>query len=428
MTGFFRNFVGMKAIVDDKIPYIRGQVEQLVDEVCYVPGSEIDDATVRDADVLIVRTRTRCDQMLLDGSRVRLVVTATIGFDHLDTAYLEQAGIRWTNCPGCNASSVAQYVDCALTALGVEGRTCGVVGVGHVGTLVAEAMRRRGLDVRLCDPPRARREADFPHVPIETIAATCDVITLHTPLTTEGEDATFHLADAAFFSRLRKGTVFINSSRGEVVDTQALLRALERGSVSTAIIDTWEHEPQVNRELLQRAAIATPHIAGYSADGKANATRMALQAVAEFVGKPFVLDVRPPQLPPKFRYGDVAKGALRLYDPRVDSRRLKEHPEDFERLRSQYPLRRESDVSHPSRLLTWLRSLSFRIGVIVLLCCIPCYILSFAQILLPTSAAVKTALWVIFFGLAKAFQYGGITILGVEGYRRFKNYWRKRKI
>ena len=343
----FLNFAPMKAIVDDKIPYIQGQIEQLVDEVCYLPGSQISAADVRDADILVVRTRTHCNRSLLQGSQVRLIITATIGYDHLDTTYLQEAGIRWTNCPGCNASSVCQYVHNALLAIGIlptspaEPLVAGVVGVGHVGSRVAADLQAAGVNVLLCDPPRARKEKDFCHVPLEELAKRCDIITFHTPLNREGADATYHLGDAAFFRSLRRQPVIINSSRGEVIDNTALVQALDNGRVRAAIIDTWENEPHINSDLLERAVIATPHIAGYSADGKVNATRMSLQAIAEFLHKPFTLNIQPPTLPSNYQYGAVSEGPLRLYDPRVDTQHLKNHPTSFEHLRGNYPLRRE---------------------------------------------------------------------------------------
>ena len=327
----------MKAIIDDKIPYIKGQIERLVDDVVYLPGSEIADADVRDADILIVRTRTRCDHALLNGSRVGLVVTATIGYDHLDTAYLDKAGICWTNCPGCNASSVCQYVHNALLATGYlrKGMTAGVVGVGHVGTLVAEDLEKAGMKVLRCDPPKGEP------VTLEEIAEKADIITFHTPLTRDGDCPTWHLADEEFFRKLKRKPLIINSSRGAVVDNAALLVAQQEGMVCDAIIDTWEGEPDLSLPLLEKALIATPHIAGYSADGKANATRMALQAVCQFIGKPFCLDIQPPALPDNYAYGDVKEGPLRLYDPRVDTALLKAQPDKFEYFRGHYPLRRE---------------------------------------------------------------------------------------
>ena len=342
----------MKVIVDDKIPYIRGQIERLADEVCYLPGSSIGRDDVRDADVLIVRTRTRCDRELLEGSSVRLIVTATIGFDHIDTAYCEAAGIQWTNCPGCNANSVCHYVHHALEAIGRlnPSYTIGIVGVGHVGSLVAADLGACGMNVLLCDPPRQRAQGEgqkakgngltsqlstfnfqlSTFVELSTIQAEADIITFHTPLTKEGPYATYHMADESFFHQLPHRPFIINASRGGVVDNEALLCALNEGLIADAVVDTWEGEPNINRELLRRVAIATPHVAGYSADGKANATRMSLEAVARFVGVDFVPQIVLPDAP-----------CLSVETLLDDSRQLKQHPELFEDFRGNYPVRRE---------------------------------------------------------------------------------------
>ena len=325
----------MKAVIDDKIPYIKGQMERLVDETVYLPGSKIGNADLRDADILVTRTRTRCDRALLNGTSVKLIVTATIGFDHIDTAYCEEACIRWTNCPGCNANSVCVYVHNALllTDRLKPSLTVGIVGVGHVGTLVARDLERCGMRVLLCDPPRADR-GDFVEghefTSIERIQAEADIITFHTPLIQEGKYATYHLADAEFFAGLKKSPLIINASRGGVVDNAALIHAIERRQVSDAVIDTWENEPDIDRRLLDRVSIGTPHIAGYSADGKANATRMSLEAVADYLGVPFSADIHIPE-------GEK----LSTSTLQSDCTALKESPFRFEELRSNYPTRRE---------------------------------------------------------------------------------------
>lgn len=359
----------MRLVIDDKIPFIRGWAERL-GTATYLPGAAITAADVREADALIVRTRTRCDRALLEGSRVRFIATATIGFDHFDTAYLREAGIGWANCPGCNAASVAQYVRNSLLLLQAEGRLrlrgcrVGVVGVGHVGSRVAHELRRWGCELLLCDPPRHEGAMLMPPAveaacpardctaTLADIAREADVVTFHTPLVRTGPHATFHLAGADFFRALRRRCVLINASRGEVVDTGALLEALSEGRVGAAVIDTWEHEPDIDHALLYKAYLATPHVAGYSADGKANGTRMALEAVAAHFGRPLSFDIRPPQLPAGFRYNPRAAApagctpaeaeCLRLYDPRRDSDALRAHPETFEQLRGNYPLRRET--------------------------------------------------------------------------------------
>ncbi len=330
----------MKIVIDDKIPYIRDAVAAITDDAVYMDGSAIKADDVRDADAMIVRTRTRCDERLLGGSRVRFVGTATIGYDHLDTAWLDRAGICWTNCPGCNASSVAQYLRSVLILLarfhGVNlvGTTIGIVGCGHVGTLVCDVALSFGMRVLVCDPPVGASG----YVSLETIEREADIITFHVPLTRDGAYPTYHLADEAFFSRLVRRPFIINTSRGAVVDNGALLRAIDDGIVRQAIVDTWEREPHVDLRLLDRVYIGTPHIAGYSADGKANADNMVLDALCRFFGvaAPVVL---PPPLPSGFVYtGDP----LQLYNPLDDSRRLKAYPDKFEYLRGNYPLRRET--------------------------------------------------------------------------------------
>lgn len=334
----------LKLVVDDKIPYLHGQAEKL-GTVHYLPGAAITAADVREADVLIVRTRTRCDRALLEGSSVKFVATATIGFDHLDTDYLNKAGIGWANCPGCNAASVGQYVSASLIRLARAGFVrldqcrVGIVGVGHVGAAVDKAVRALGCTTLLCDPPRAEVEHLPDFVPMDTIYREADVITFHTPLTREGRWATLHLAD---FSRMVRRPVVINAARGEVVDNGAWLQALQDGKVSAAVVDTWENEPRISPSLLERAFIATPHIAGYSADGKTTGSRMALEAVARYFHRDVTFDIQPPALPASLvPADDPLDRALQLYDPMADTAALKAHPERFEWLRGNYPLRRE---------------------------------------------------------------------------------------
>ena len=323
----------MKVIIDHKIPYIKEAVSRIADEVIFLPGNAFTKEAVKDADALIVRTRTMCNRELLEGSRVKFIATATIGYDHIDTEYCREAGITWTNCPGCNAGSVEQYVHSALLqlkhkkGLDLEKSTLGIVGVGHVGSRVKRMAESLGMRVLLNDPPRADKgEQGF--VNLETIARECDVITFHTPLNREGKYATYHLGNEDFLFSLERTPYLINSSRGEVVDTASLLAALSAGKVKDVVIDTWEHEPNISRELMSVAFLATPHIAGYSADGKANATRMSLEALCQFFGVEAEFTILPPEGPSD-------------YDPTRDSEWLKASPEKFEWFRGNYPLRRE---------------------------------------------------------------------------------------
>lgn len=335
----------MKVIVDNKIPYIKGLIETLADEVIYLPGKDFTPKVVKEADALIIRTRTLCNRQLLEGSKVQFIGTATIGFDHIDTKYCQEAGITWSNCPGCNAGAVEQYVHAALLLLQQEkglqlkGACLGIVGVGHVGERIRRMAERIGMKVLLNDPPRADAgEQGF--TSLDTLAEQCDILTFHTPLIREGKYQTFHLADRTFFQKLQRRPYLLNTSRGEVVETEALLEALDTGTVTEAVIDVWENEPHISQELLNKVFIGTPHIAGYSADGKANATRMVLKAFCHFFHKPSNFHIVLPTSSNAFSENENLR-ILQLYNPLKDYETLRTNPEHFEQLRGDYPLRRE---------------------------------------------------------------------------------------
>ena len=295
---------------------------------------------VHDADVLVVRTRTQVNEQLLRGSKVQLVCTATIGYDHIDTAYCEAHGIRWMSCPGCNAQAVCDYIEEALEEFQISNfkfqisntPTIGVIGVGHVGSLVAQMAERKGYRVLLNDPPKgigvsldfsASKGLDS----YGFIAQNCDIITFHTPLTKEGTYPTYHLCDESFLSQCKPGALIINAARGGVVDEQALLR-----SGHPYILDTWENEPQIDVDVLAHAQLASMHIAGYSEEGKRNATQMCLDAIADYFGLPKIRNHKSEII--NRPLGDTAPGWL----ARI-SAQLKAHPEQFESLRKTYPLR-----------------------------------------------------------------------------------------
>lgn len=341
----------MKVIVDNKIPFIREAIEKIADSVIYVSGKDFTPELVKDADALIIRTRTRCNKELLEGSRVRFIATATIGFDHIDTAYCHRAGITWTNAPGCNSASVAQYLQSSLLLLqkqkGIELQksTIGIVGVGNVGSKVAQVAHELGMRVLLNDLPRQDKEGEAGFCPLQTLAKECDILTFHVPLYKERKYKTFLLADDAFFRSLKRCPIIINTSRGEVIATDALLNALDNGLISDAIIDVWEEEPNINLTLLNKVFLGTPHIAGYSADGKANATRMSLDALCRFFHIDADYRILPPQPEhPVISAGNMAEACLQMYDPRRDSEALKANPQWFEKLRGDYPLRREKEA------------------------------------------------------------------------------------
>lgn len=313
-------------VVDRDIPFLAGVFENWFD-VRYLAGREITSTDVRDAVALVVRTRTRCDAGLLDGSAVRLVATATIGTDHIDLDYCATRGIAVASAPGCNAAAVAQYVSVALRSLRLDrpGATLGVVGVGHVGSLVAEAGRRAGMRVLLNDPPREAAEGPVGFTPLSELLPASDVVTLHIPLWPENRD----FADAAFFAQMRPGAAFLNASRGEVVDEEALLAT--RSRLGRLVVDVWKHEPAINRSLLTAADIATPHIAGYSMQGKIRGTQAVVRAVGDFFGIALLRDF-------------IVSGVtlpLEPYDIWQDDAALRRDPSAFESLRSHYAYRND---------------------------------------------------------------------------------------
>ena len=327
----------MKAVIDQYIPFLAEALQaQGVEVVALAPEAIVHEA-VADAEALFVRTRTRVDGALLEGTRVRFVATATIGTDHLDIPYLEQSGIAWSSAPGCNAQAVCDYVEECLrlndrlaterplrcpTATLSDRLTLGIVGCGHVGSKVKAMAERRGMRVLVSDPPKGL------HTPLKQIAAEADVITFLSPLTRAGAYLTYHLCDAEFLVHCRPGTLIINAARGGVVDEEALLH-----SGLPCAIDTWEGEPDINRALLRQAWLASYHIAGYSLEGKINASQQVLDAFCRFFQrKACIIDKKAVTL--HARSGDSAPGWLQRI-----TEELKAHPDGFERLRKAYVLR-----------------------------------------------------------------------------------------
>ena len=328
-----------QVVIDRGIPFLDGVFPPEID-VRFLSPEEITSDSVRHADALFVRTRTKINKELLHGSNVRFVATATIGFDHIDQDYCHEAGIHWVSCPGCNAQAVCDYVEEAISSIKFNNSklTVGVIGYGHVGKLVARMAEKRGYTVLLSDPPLGIG------LSLEQLAPQCDVLTFHTPLTREGEYPTYHLCDANILCRCKPGTLIINAARGGVIDEQALLsqlstlvqrsRSFERmrdkdSQLSTAI-DCWEGEPNLNQELLRKVDLASFHIAGYSIQGKMNASEMCLRAFCEFFSLP-ILSINKKAVPLQ---GDSEKGwLLRITE------QLKANPEQFEQFRKQYKLR-----------------------------------------------------------------------------------------
>lgn len=344
----------MKIIADAHIPFLKG-VAEYYGETTYLSGKEFTRESIRDADTLIVRTVTHFGTEILEGSSVKLICSATIGFDHIDTDYCQEKGIRWANAPGCNSGSVQQYITSALIEISrqrgfvLEGKTIGIIGVGNVGKKVAKIARLLGMKVLLNDPPRQRTEASDEFTDIETIKRESDIITFHTPLTKTGKEKTFHMADDHFFDSLSKKPIIINTARGPIVETAAIKKAIREKKISAAIIDCWENEPNIDLEYLEMTDIATPHIAGYSADGKANATRMSLETLAEFysLNKAPIsqIDIPEPEFPIinlDSTDNRIHHALLHTYATRVDCNNLKANPQNFTYFREHYPLRREN--------------------------------------------------------------------------------------
>ncbi|MEE4311710.1 MAG: 4-phosphoerythronate dehydrogenase PdxB, partial [candidate division KSB1 bacterium] len=374
----------------ENIPFVKEAFGHL-GSVVLLPTREITGKAIADADVLLVRSPTKVDRTLLEGSAVRYVATATIGTDHIDLDYLHQRGIRIASAPGCNARSVAEYVMAALLVLAVRRGlvlnrlTLGVVGVGNIGTLVAGMAESLGMRVLKNDPPLHRAGSLQDHFDLDDVME-CDIITLHVPLTRTGEDATYHLFNGQRINKMKTGSILINSSRGAVVDNAALLDALDSRHLAGAVLDVWENEPEIDDALLGKVEIGTPHIAGYSFDGKVTGTHMIYQAICGFTNN--APEWHPSTSLPKVQgslleapaivqnFEDALYGIIRqVYDIEQDDaslRRLSEHDGEksgdyFDRLRKEYPVRREfhnyqiHSTEFDSALEHCLESLGFRI-------------------------------------------------------------------
>lgn len=340
----------MKIVADTNIPFLKGVLEPFA-EVVYLDGRAIDRAAMSDADAIIIRTRTRCNAETLAGTRVKMIASATIGTDHIDLPWCAAHGIEVCNAEGCNAGGVADYVFSALYgtasrhSIKLDGATIGIVGVGHVGKIVEQMARSLGFRVLLNDPPRAAREGDAAFVDLDTLLEQSQVITLHVPL----DSTTRGMASEAFFEKMQPGAIFINAARGEVVDESALLHA--RPKLGALILDTWCNEPDVNPNLIEVCDIATPHIAGYSYQGKQNGTAMAVQAVARHFGIGAMLDFAPQTETEALKpvsvhlqgktQGEIAAILQYNYPIFTDDFLFRSNPGSFELLRSEYNYRRE---------------------------------------------------------------------------------------
>lgn len=329
----------MRVIIDSAIPYISGVLEPYA-EVIYAPGSEITAKSVEECDAMIIRTRTKCDKRLLEGSKVKFIATATIGTDHIDIPYCLSKRIIIASAGGCNARGVLQWVAAALKHICTSDNqapanyTLGVVGVGNVGSLVAEYARKWGFNVMECDPPRAKREK-LNFYSIEELAKQCNIITLHTPL----DKSTHHLVDERLLNLMGGDTTIINASRGAVVDNRVIAKRSNR-----YIFDVWEDEPNIDPTTLDRAALATPHIAGYSKQGKANATAMSVRALASYFGLPLMTwypDGITPTTPKDITWQELCDTIDSHCPICTQTEALKQQPEEFETMRNNYEYRNE---------------------------------------------------------------------------------------
>ena len=352
-------FNKIKIIADDKIPFLKGVFEPVAD-IDYYSGKEINSEIVKNADALITRTRTKCNKELLDGSSIKLITTATIGYDHIDTKYCEENNIKWFNAPGCNSGSVKQYITSALFTIAekekfnLADKTIGIVGVGNVGSKIQNVAEALGMKILLNDPPRERKEGGKNFCSLDKIKNESDIITFHVPLNKNGIDKTYQLADDLFFDQLKKKPIIVNSSRGEVVKTSSLKNAIKEGKISNVILDVWENEPEIDLELLDIVDIATPHIAGYSADGKANGTSVCVNAINEYFNLGLTKNWFPENVPIAKNGNEISVNTKNKSEQNIfadiifstykileDDMRLRISPQTFEKQRGDYPIRRE---------------------------------------------------------------------------------------
>jgi erythronate-4-phosphate dehydrogenase len=349
----------IKIVADDEIPFLKGAFEPFAD-ISYLIASEITNEKIKDADALLIRTRTKCDETLLENTNIKFIATATIGFDHIDTSYCDLNNIKWINAPGCNSSSVMQYVASALLTISkkenilLSEKSIGIIGVGNVGSKVEKFAKVMGMKVLLYDPPRERKEGSDKFVEMEELISESDIITFHVPLTFDGIDKTFHMVNPEFIKMLYKNKSIINSSRGPVVDTIVLKSAIKNNVINNCVIDVWENEPDIDRELLELVDIGTPHIAGYSMEGKANGTAICVRGINSFFNLGMDNEWFPDKIPSPDNSGEIIincrgksdqdiifEAILTSYDIMQDDERLRDSIDTFESQRDNYPIRRE---------------------------------------------------------------------------------------
>jgi erythronate-4-phosphate dehydrogenase len=340
----------MKIVIDRMIPFLEGVFEPYA-EVVYLKGEDISHDDIVDADALVLRSRTRCNATMLAGTQVKLISTATIGMDNIDLDYCRERGIFVSNASGSNAGGVMNYVLSALygvasrKSIKMDGFTIGVIGVGHVGSRVEASARELGFKVLRYDPPRAAEEGNYDFCSLEYLLENSNIVSMHLPL----NDFTRGMADEDFFARIRPGTIFINAANGELVVDQALKAAIPK--LGAVIIDAWNNEPDVDRELISMVDIATPHIAGYSYQGKQRSTAAAVRTVArffdirpllEFFPETSVKELEAVKLDVRGKsQGQIASLFQYNYPIFIDDFMFRVNPDGFVALREDYSYRRE---------------------------------------------------------------------------------------
>jgi erythronate-4-phosphate dehydrogenase len=359
----------MKIIADANIPHV-AECFSSIGQVQVISGREIKKDIVADADILLVRSITPVFADLLTGSKVRFVATATIGFDHIDVGFLRRNAIGFASGPGSNANSAAEYVIAAILEIAqkyniaLEGKSIGIIGVGNVGSKVMKKCQALGIKVLPNDPPLYRQTGDPKYLPLEDLF-NCDFITFHTPLTFDGIDKTFHLADENFFKSLKKNCVFINASRGAVIDSKALAASIQTGHLKAVVLDVWENEPNIDTELLEMVEIGTPHIAGYSYDGKIAGLIMIYKSACEYFGIIPEHDIRDFLPQPEIKSIEIPANTKneqeiilntirKVYNVNRDDMNLRKISKEtaqnrgifFDNLRKNYPVRREFQNTH----------------------------------------------------------------------------------
>lgn len=378
----------LKVVADENIPLVDAFFND-IGQITRLPGRTMTADDLEGADVLVVRSVTPVNGQLLAKSAVKFVGTCTIGIDHLDTDLFDEKGISWASAPGCNANSVVEYVYAALAHLDETwlGKRIGIIGAGRVGGTLYQRLKAQNIDV-VCYDPNLSLEQNPDLVSLDEVLG-CDIISMHTPLIKTGPYPSYHLLGEKELRQLKSGAVLINAGRGAVIDNQALKRVLVDRPDLRVVLDVWEPEPDIDLELLPLVKIATPHIAGYSFDGKLNGTEMIYRACCQTLGltpNQTLAALVPPltdnqlEVDSSLSTWELAKGLIKqVYDIGADDARLREQAalaqagqlvfgEGFDHLRKNYPRRREfhnyqiagENLSAEAKI--WLQTLGFIVG------------------------------------------------------------------